>query len=338
LYDSLHSRELKGTYLDFNSPDNRNTDYQYYMRAENKCKFEGPPSDTSGTAENHSPVPQVQKLITVTVENNQFLRVIWPKTKEKDFARYFLYRTYNGDNNFMPVADYHIMSDTFYDDHEVDVQSKSYCYYLMMKDTCQNLSPMGPLSCSILLEGYSIPFESKMHWNPYEHWDNGVRSYSLYKEDNVTPFSKLTETSSSVLSYTDDNLNRKAGLFSYYIIANQNSASSGLGSSENELPFSRSNTIDLYQSPLLHVPNAFTPNHDGLNELWDLHDVFVKDFELKVYDRWGRMVFYSNDKNNYWNGEINGEYAQDNVYVYMISYTGWDQSLHYLKGNVTVLH
>ncbi|MCB0735483.1 MAG: gliding motility-associated C-terminal domain-containing protein, partial [Bacteroidetes bacterium] len=100
---------------------------------------------------------------------------------------------------------------------------------------------------------------------------------------------------------------------------------------------SQSNKIYLIQPPLLHVPNAFTPNQDGLNELWNLVPVFVKEYHLKVYDRWGSKVFDTEDKHADWDGFIRGVQTANSVYIYTVRYTGWDRSVHYQKGTVTLL-
>jgi gliding motility-associated-like protein len=101
---------------------------------------------------------------------------------------------------------------------------------------------------------------------------------------------------------------------------------------------STSNELPLFQIPKVYAPNAFTPNNDNLNEEWNVHDVFVRNFQLKVYDRWGQLVFETTDKNKKWDAtDLSGNKVASGVYVYTIAYDGWDDQYRFMRGNVTVL-
>lgn len=59
-------------------------------------------------------------------------------------------------------------------------------------------------------------------------------------------------------------------------------------------------------SPLrYYIPNAFTPNGDGLNETFDVSILGVADYQIQIYDRWGKMMFESDDQQYSWNGRFN---------------------------------
>ena len=78
----------------------------------------------------------------------------------------------------------------------------------------------------------------------------------------------------------------------------------------------------LYAFVPLTMPNAFTPDGDGLN------DVFrpvtlpekISSFSMYIYDRWGKQVFFTNDVTHGWDGTINGSPAQIGGYVYVVKY------------------
>jgi gliding motility-associated-like protein len=122
-------------------------------------------------------------------------------------------------------------------------------------------------------------------------------------------------------------LNVDNGLYYYTIEASEN----------NSIFKSISNTIELIQSPLLHVPNAFTPNHDNINDTWKPVPAFVKDFHLKLFNRWGQLIFETTDKHHHFTDEFMNDPATCDVFVYLITYTGWDGSTHTVKDNVTLL-
>lgn len=70
-----------------------------------------------------------------------------------------------------------------------------------------------------------------------------------------------------------------------------------------------------------NIPNAFTPNGDGQNDCFGLvnaADTDFRYFELKIFDRWGNRVFHSNNAVDCWNGEINGQPAAADVYLWRL--------------------
>lgn len=93
----------------------------------------------------------------------------------------------------------------------------------------------------------------------------------------------------------------------------------------------------------VHVPNAFTPNGDGLNDYFGLAGVVagVSKMEMQIYNRWGEKVFQSFDVNNKWDGIYKGEPAQQGVYIYKVKFTNpkqtqWfflDGEIHLLRGS-----
>ena len=69
------------------------------------------------------------------------------------------------------------------------------------------------------------------------------------------------------------------------------------------------------------VPNAFSPNDDGNNDEFDISLNPVFEFQkVKIYDRWGRMMFESNNPNTRWQGTFKGQPAMLGVYMYQLWY------------------
>lgn len=71
------------------------------------------------------------------------------------------------------------------------------------------------------------------------------------------------------------------------------------------------------------LPNAFTPNQDGLNDIYGMSNgnFFLGDFiSLSVYDRWGSKLYEGRTSQEGWDGTINGEEAMPGVYVYKLRY------------------
>ena len=86
------------------------------------------------------------------------------------------------------------------------------------------------------------------------------------------------------------------------------------------------------------VPNAFTPNGDGLNDfLYPLNAYKATNLEFKVFDRWGRMVFKTSEWTKKWDGTVAGVPQPTGVYVWMLRYTDADQKQVFLKGISTLI-
>jgi len=88
---------------------------------------------------------------------------------------------------------------------------------------------------------------------------------------------------------------------------------------------------------LLFVPNVFTPNGDGLNDLLSAKGIGIKTFELLIFDRWGEVIFMSNDINKAWDGTFKGKMCQDDIYVYKIEAVDMNSMKHTKTGHVTLL-
>jgi gliding motility-associated-like protein len=71
----------------------------------------------------------------------------------------------------------------------------------------------------------------------------------------------------------------------------------------------------------LYIPNAFTPDGDGLNDVFAPKGDNIAEFTMRIFDRWGNMIFVSKALNEGWDGKVkggSGEVAQEDVYVYNI--------------------
>ena len=93
----------------------------------------------------------------------------------------------------------------------------------------------------------------------------------------------------------------------------------------------------------IYIPNVFSPNNDGNNDLFVIqpHIDFVGEFlAFKVYDRWGTNVFEARDfepEEVAWNGTFNGQKLLSGVYVYLVEYINQSGSREILRGDVTIV-
>ncbi len=90
----------------------------------------------------------------------------------------------------------------------------------------------------------------------------------------------------------------------------------------------------------LTVPNAFTPNGDGLNDVFKPYsEIIFPDYSLQVYNRWGELVFSTTDLTAAWDGMYLGKTQEVGTYIWVIHYRKFDDnnSETLLKGTVTLL-
>ena len=90
----------------------------------------------------------------------------------------------------------------------------------------------------------------------------------------------------------------------------------------------------------IYVPNAFSPNEDGDNDYFHpvLNGPAPEDFILNVFDRWGALVFVTTDYLAKWDGSYRGSQAQQDIYVWKISYReAGNDKLNVIRGHVSLL-
>jgi gliding motility-associated-like protein len=99
----------------------------------------------------------------------------------------------------------------------------------------------------------------------------------------------------------------------------------------------------------LYVPNAFTPNGDHLNDFFAAKGEGITSFSMNIFDRWGNLLFATDDINKGWNGKIqSGHYllkedgkatSQEDVYIWKINYTTqcFPKKVNREIGNVTII-
>ncbi|CAN5125677.1 hypothetical protein BH09BAC5_BH09BAC5_09420 [soil metagenome] len=93
----------------------------------------------------------------------------------------------------------------------------------------------------------------------------------------------------------------------------------------------------LDEESTLYIPNVFTPNGDGINEMFSVGASGINNFQGMIYNRWGELLFTWNDFSSGWDGTYKGNLVSEGVYVYLITcYTDCNVAIT-RRGAVTVL-
>lgn len=86
------------------------------------------------------------------------------------------------------------------------------------------------------------------------------------------------------------------------------------------------------------IPNAFSPNNDGLNDVYQpLIPGNPEKYEMHIFDRWGNLVFSTIKKNDAWDGAVKGKLADPGVYFYIITITCRSGENVTKKGDITLI-
>jgi len=94
-------------------------------------------------------------------------------------------------------------------------------------------------------------------------------------------------------------------------------------------------------NPLIHLPNAFTPDGDGRNDIFMAKGENIAEFRMFIYDRWGTLLFESNSMTDGWDGTFRGEPCPDGIYVWIVRSGGTNADEKYensdMQGTVVLL-
>jgi len=92
---------------------------------------------------------------------------------------------------------------------------------------------------------------------------------------------------------------------------------------------------------LYHLPNTFSPNNDGLNDVWpgsNTTSFGLIKYHMVIFDRWGNIIFKTTDPSGSWDGkDMDGNMVLEGVYAYQIDFRYIDNKIYVHKGTVTVL-
>jgi gliding motility-associated-like protein len=96
-------------------------------------------------------------------------------------------------------------------------------------------------------------------------------------------------------------------------------------------------TIEIKEEFYLYVPNAFTPDGNRFNNTFKVSAIGIVDFEIQIFNRWGELLFTSDDVKFEWDGVYQGVLVKDGTYVWKIKYRSINEDEETISGHVTVV-
>lgn len=222
--------------------------------------------------------------------------------------------------SLQPIA---TTSDTFYS-HST---TEPLFYKVTASDSCQNQSTEGRYAYPAWLQGKILGNNdsAQLTLNSYAIWPASSIQYSLQKW-NQEQWQSL-QTQNSIFEYYDNNFVIKDSLRSCYRIEVSDAQLADLKA--------YSNILCLEYLPLIFIPNAFSPNGDGINDILDLNQTGIKSYNLQIYNRWGQKIF--DGTNQGWNGQVNGTPASQGIYMVYLIYQTPDGQSYQKSGTVQLI-
>ncbi|MCK7558327.1 gliding motility-associated C-terminal domain-containing protein [Chitinophaga sedimenti] len=98
-----------------------------------------------------------------------------------------------------------------------------------------------------------------------------------------------------------------------------------------------SGTSDNPNGNVVFIPNAFTPNNDGSNDILYVYGNTIAKMSLRIFNQWGQLVFESKDKAKGWDGTMSGQRQPVGVYVYEFMSTMTDGTKINKRGTITII-
>ena len=249
-------------------------------------------------------VPGDISTVLVSIEDGHPRLITTPPTEigPTDSYTMIVSRASGPSGSFQPVAT--LDRKSTYTDESANPSSGSYCYQVTYQNGCGLQSKPSTPVCTVFLEAKS---NTGIDWNTDSPFTpEAVASYTLEVIDSLNGTKKEIPLASNT-HYEPDPDDPNLQSQKYRVIAVSDGGT-----------ISYSNYYTFRREARILIPDAFTPNGDGMNEEFLPKGIYVDKFTMNIYTRWGEVVYSTTDKSQGWDGKINGQPAGVGQYMYRI--------------------
>lgn len=235
------------------------------------------------------------------------VQLSWVQDPAYNASEYTILKSSNGGFTPRGTSDQTTFTDTEY------TTASAACYKIEYIDACNNRSPQSREACPVALTG-NVQGNNviTINWTPYNGWAGGTKNYVIERYDRDgnligAPIDRGTST-----TYTDTDMDNQVYLYIIYAYAN-----------DGALEHSSSNKLELIKQPNIYYPTAFTPDHQGPveNETFRVFGQYVTKFEMQIFNRWGEMMYVTDDIEKGWDGTFRGKEMPEGTYAFKAKLT-----------------
>jgi len=191
---------------------------------------------------------------------------------------------------------------------------------------CWQTATFNNVSCTWVVTG--VPFAIEISPSSLSDFAPWSTTFSLQATNDVVSYEWILDAELVSIAETFDYIFVDAGQYNVVVQA----ASSGGCEATDTLALN----LQQFTSQLI-VPSSFTPNFDGINDLFTVVAEHLSTFEMLIYNRWGELLYQTNALLPGWKGfSDNGYSYPDGTYVYSINAMGKDGQVFQRSGSVTL--
>lgn len=203
-------------------------------------------------------------------------------------------------------------------------------YKLVSINQCGYETTNSDIINNVVLQAENNDYDNSLNWNTFLEGSLESVTYEIYRivqnqeQELIRSFANRTDFTDNIESL------QSYSQFCYFIRA----------TAEGTSEYSQSNTACAYLNPTIYIPEVFTPNGDGTNDLFKPVFTFIPaNYEMRIYNRWGNVVFETSSYTEPWDGnEPNGNSVQTGSYIYYIKIETPNNQIIEKRGNITVVY
>ena len=312
--------------------------YSYFVKAFNNTNENTSSSCIKSNFAYQYILPQFNYVANVNIIDNTYVRITSYVDDNSSIKKVILRKLNSNTGIFVNIDSTENISQSIltFEDHQVDVNAKSYEYDILLRDSCNYDNRSGNSLNTILLTATMTDASKvKLNWNEMLGWSGLVEEYNVYRKvsNQQLPY-MIATVSPTVNEYIDDisSLNLLGETF-FYVVEAVEGTTNIYGFKESSF----SNEAQIEQDAKLFFPNAFRPS--GVNNIFKPVGIFINqaNYFFQIYNRWGELLFTSTSFQDGWDGQNSGKNSPTGVYMYIVSYSNSDEENFQHKGTFVLI-